>query len=165
MSPQIVLLALRLALAVLLYAFLGAALIYLRREASGAAAAVEVAPPSHLTLITDPAPGRHFSLSGLNLLGRAVDNTIRLDEATVSSHHARLSFQGGQWWLEDLGSKNGTGLNELDLMEPTVVTYGDRLRLGTVELELNSGPAPSEPDKTAPERLATTAPLEGDQES
>ncbi len=151
MSPEVVLLALRLALALILYAFLGAVLVYLRRDAVGAASSQEIAPASHLTLLTDPTPGRHYSLVALNLIGRAPDNTIQLDEVTVSSHHARLSFQGGQWWLEDLGSKNGTGLNELDLTEPVVVTYGDQVRLGTVLLELNSGPAPI--------ALAVTGPL------
>lgn len=142
MSPEVVLLALRLALAAALYAFLGAALIYLRRDATAAASEQGTAPPSHLALLTEPAPGSNFALATLNLLGRAADNTIQLDESTVSSHHARLSFQGGQWWLEDLGSKNGTGVNELELVEPMVVTYGDQVRLGTVMLELKSGPAP-----------------------
>lgn len=159
MSPEIVLLALRVALAVTLYAFLGAALIYLRRDAGSAASAVEIAPPSHLLLLTDPDPARSYSLAPMNLIGRASDNTIHLDESTVSSHHARLSFQGGQWWLEDLGSKNGTGVNELDLSEPMVVTYGDRIRLGQVLMELQSGPGP---DERPPDELASTGPLEGE---
>lgn len=156
MSPEVVLLALRVALAVTLYAFLGATLIYLRRDAANAASAVEIAPPSHLLLLTEPDPERSYGLAPMNLIGRASDNTIRLDETTVSSYHARLSFQGGQWWLEDLGSKNGTGVNELDLSEPTVVTYGDRIRLGNVLMELQSGPGP---DERPPDELASTAPL------
>ncbi len=159
MSPEAVLLALRLALAVVLYAFLGATLLYLRRDSAGAATEQISAPPSHLTLLTDPDPGSSFVLAPLNLLGRAADNTIRLDETTVSSHHARLSFQGGQWWLEDLGSKNGTGVNDMELLEPMVVTYGDRLRLGTVTLELKSGPPTIEVDA---ELAATERPPQGD---
>lgn len=159
MSPEVVLLALRLALAAALYAFLGAILIYLRRDAAGAAGASEVAPPAHLTLLTAPEPARSFSLAPLNLIGRASDNTIRLDETTVSSHHARLSFQGGQWWLEDLGSKNGTGVNELELSEPMVVTYGDQIRLGQVRLELQSA---ADQAQHAPGELVSTAPLEAE---
>lgn len=139
MSPEVVLLALRLALAVVLYAFLGTTLLYLWRDQRNAGTQAELAPPAYLELVGEPSPESTYPLTALNLLGRAADNTIRLDESTVSSYHARLSFQGGQWWLEDLGSKNGTGVNELDLIEPMVVTYGDRIRLGSLQLEFKAG--------------------------
>jgi pSer/pThr/pTyr-binding forkhead associated (FHA) protein len=161
MSPEIVLLALRIALALVLYAFLGTTLLYLWRDLRSAGAQAELAPAGYLELLTDPSPGSTFPLASSNLLGRAADNTIQIDESTVSAHHARLSFQGGQWWLEDLGSKNGTGVNELDLEEPMVVTYGDHIRLGNLHFELKSGsvipPALSD--------LALTAPLPEDSES
>lgn len=142
MSPEVGLLALRLGLALVLYGFLGTSLLFLWRDLRSSARASEVAPPAYLELRTDPAPGRIIPLSNLNLLGRASDNTILIDDRTVSSHHARLSFQGGQWWLEDLGSKNGTGVNDLDVEDPIVVTFGDQLRFGNVLVELKSGAAP-----------------------
>jgi hypothetical protein len=142
MSPELALLALRLGLALVLYTFFGAVLLFLWRDLRATARASEIAPPAHLELRTDPAPSRAFPLSNLNLVGRASDNTILIDDGTVSSHHARLSYQGGQWWLEDLGSKNGTGVNELDVEDPIVVTFGDKIRFGNVMTELKSGPAP-----------------------
>lgn len=141
MSPEIVILALRLALALVLYAFLAAALLFLWRDLKSATLATESPPEGYLELLTPPSPGQTFPLSNLNLLGRSTDNTIMLDEETVSSHHATLSFRGGQWLLEDLGSKNGTGVNDLELEDPMVVTYGDQIRLGHVILALKGGQA------------------------
>lgn len=143
MSPEVALLVLRLGVAAALYVFLGATILYLRRDLRGTAAEAELAPQGYLELFTTPSPGSTFPLVTLNLIGRAGDNTIQLDESTVSGHHAHLSYQGGQWWLEDLGSKNGTGVNELELVEPMVVTYGDTIRLGNVEMELKGGPTPA----------------------
>jgi hypothetical protein len=143
MSPQVALLALRLGLALALYAFLALVLLYLWRDVRAAAGEAGAVPLAHLQLISPEGPGRAFALTSVNLLGRAADNTIVLDETTVSAHHARLSFQQGQWWLEDQGSKNGTGVNELEVQEPLVVTFGDRIRIGSVQLILQGGPAPS----------------------
>ena len=143
MSPEILLLGLRLLLALLLYLFLAATLIFIWRDLRSAAQATEAPPQGFLELLTDPNPGELFQLNVLNLMGRAADNTIVVDEQTVSGHHARLSYQGGQWWLEDLGSKNGTGVNELDVEDPMVVTFGDTIRLGSVELAIRGGVAES----------------------
>lgn len=142
MSPELVLLALRLALALVLYAFLAATLTFLWRDLKSAALATDVAPQGYLELLSPPGPGQLFPLGNLNLFGRAGDNTIVLDEETVSSHHARLSYRGGQWLLEDLGSRNGTAVNELSLADPMVVTFGDVIRLGNVHLALKGGQPP-----------------------
>jgi len=142
MSPEAVLLGLRLALALALYAFLALILLYLWRDVRASATAAGAIPQAYLELVGPPLPGRAFALLPVNLLGRAADNTIVLDENTVSAHHARLSYQQGQWWLEDQGSKNGSGVNELDLQEPLVVTLGDRIRIGSVLLVLHGGPVP-----------------------
>jgi pSer/pThr/pTyr-binding forkhead associated (FHA) protein len=142
MSPEFVLLALRLALALVLYAFLAATLVFLWRDLRSATLDTNAAPQGYLELLSQPGPGQVFPLSNLNLFGRADDNTIILDEETVSSHHARLSYRGGQWLLEDLGSKNGTTVNELTLEDPMVVTFGDEIRLGNVRLVLKGGQPP-----------------------
>ena len=142
MSPEFVLLVLRLALALALYAFLAATLTFLWRDLRSAALETDVLPQGYLELLSQPDPGQIFPLSNLNLFGRADDNTIVLDEETVSGHHAQLSFRGGQWLLEDLGSKNGTGVNELALEDPMVVTFGDELRFGNVHLALKGGQPP-----------------------
>lgn len=139
MNPEIVLLGVRLLLALALYAFLGALLLFLRRDLRRDGRGDESLPVAHLVVEEGEETGKGFRLSLTNLIGRAADNTIRLKDATVSSYHVRLSYQGGQWWLEDLGSRNGTGLNDLAVEEPMVVMFGDRIRLGRVALKLTPG--------------------------
>lgn len=56
-----------------------------------------------------------------------------LQDETASAHHPRLSFHEGQWWLEDLGSRNGTTVNGIALEGPLVLTYGDQIAFGRVE--------------------------------
>ncbi len=142
MSSDLVLLALRLGLALVLYAFLAATLLYLWRDLKSASRTTDVLPQGYLELLTEPEPGQIYPLSNLNLFGRSADNTVILDEETVSGHHARLSFQGGQWLLEDLGSKNGTAVNDLPLEDPMVVTFGDEIRFGNVGLAVRPGQPP-----------------------
>ncbi len=75
-------------------------------------------------------------LKAINLIGRAADNTIVLPDERVSAHHGRITFSGGQWLLEDLGSRNGTFVNDLPLDGPMVVTLDDRVQVGSIILEL-----------------------------
>lgn len=145
MNPEIVLLGVRILLALALYAFLAVLLLFLRRDLRSDAQGAESMPVAHLLVEEGEEAGKGFRLSLTNLIGRAADNTIRLKDKTVSSYHIRLSFQGGQWWLEDLGSRNGTGLNDLAVEEPMVVMAGDRIRLGRVALKLTPGEPPARP--------------------
>jgi hypothetical protein len=142
MSPALALLLVRALLAIGLYAFLAVVLISLWRDQRHAASTA--APPmAHLVRLgAGPESGATFALAEVNLLGRAGDNTVPIDDPTVSSHHARLTFRSGQWILEDLGSRNGTRVNGMDLEGVLVVTHGDDLQVGEVVLGLRAGPAP-----------------------
>jgi DNA-binding winged helix-turn-helix (wHTH) protein len=75
---------------------------------------------------------------GENLVGREPSCRVWLDEAGVSRRHARLSLAGTAATLEDLGSKNGTWLNDRPLDGPTPLREGDRLQLGPVFLEFRT---------------------------
>jgi pSer/pThr/pTyr-binding forkhead associated (FHA) protein len=79
--------------------------------------------------------GSH-QLSGEIEIGRADHCTIRLSDDYASQVHARLSARNGAWMVEDLGSTNGTYLNERRLESPNEVRAGDRVRIGTKVLEL-----------------------------
>lgn len=68
-------------------------------------------------------------------LGRAPDNTIVLQDNTVSSRHARLFLQGHQWYVQDLGSTNGTFVNEQRVSQHPV-RIGDKLRLGAIVIQI-----------------------------
>jgi pSer/pThr/pTyr-binding forkhead associated (FHA) protein len=137
---EIVLLILRLLLALALYAFLGWALWLLWRDLrSQPQRPSAAAAPLTLTLAGDEAaPAMRFTRPEV-LIGRQPDCDCRLDDKTISARHARLSFHHGQWWVEDLNSKNGTFLNQQRLSEPLVLASGDELRCGQVLLQIHIG--------------------------
>jgi FHA domain len=76
--------------------------------------------------------GSAYDLSGGATLGRG-DVEIRLDDPFASSRHARISRQGHVVVIEDLGSTNGTYLNEEPLSGPQPLHPGDRIRIGDCE--------------------------------
>jgi hypothetical protein len=136
---EILLVILRVLIALTLYAFLGVLLYYQRRELLNLTRTVEEAPAACLIRVTEDNQTVTYPLRLVNLVGRAADNTISIEDKTLSAHHCRISRHGGQWWLEDLGSRNGTHVNELALEEPLVVTYGDVITMGRVEFRLEVG--------------------------
>lgn len=63
-------------------------------------------------------------------IGRDPASECRLDDKTISARHARLAYHHGQWWVEDLKSRNGTSLNGVPVSTPVVLTSGDQLQCG-----------------------------------
>ena len=78
-------------------------------------------------------PGMEYDVGEGAVLGRGDQAEIRLDDPFASSRHARLTRQGGIVVLEDLGSTNGTYLNEELLSGPQPLHQGDRVRIGDSE--------------------------------
>jgi hypothetical protein len=76
--------------------------------------------------------GIAYDLARGATLGRG-DVEIRLEDPFASSHHARIERQGSVTVLEDLGSTNGTYLNEEPLQGPQPLHHGDRIRIGDSE--------------------------------
>jgi len=72
------------------------------------------------------------------LIGRADDSTLVLDDDYASTRHARLSMQGDEWYVEDLGSTNGTYLDRAKVTGPTRVPLGVPVRIGKTVIELRS---------------------------
>ena len=78
-----------------------------------------------------PTPGVTFPLEGDQLvIGRDSSNSVAINDAEISRKHSRLSFQGGKYVLEDLGSTNGTFVNGQRLAGPVVLKPGDVVSLG-----------------------------------
>jgi hypothetical protein len=75
-------------------------------------------------------------LSGQVDIGRADGCAIRLQDTYVSQVHARLAGKDGAWTVEDLGSTNGTYLNDRRVVAPVEVHAGDVVRVGKTVLEL-----------------------------
>jgi hypothetical protein len=88
-------------------------------------------------LVVERAPGHQpgmiYDLDGPVVLGRGGEAEIRLEDPFASSGHARIFEQGGILAVEDLGSTNGTYLNEELLESPRPLHPGDRLRIGDSE--------------------------------
>ncbi|HQV93317.1 MAG TPA: FHA domain-containing protein [Anaerolineales bacterium] len=84
-----------------------------------------------LIMRTGPTPGAVFALEGDQLtIGRDSTNEITINDAEVSRRHARLTFQGGKFVLEDLGSTNGTFVNGQRLAGPRVLKAGEVVSFG-----------------------------------
>lgn len=78
-------------------------------------------------------PGMIYDLDGEVILGRGERAEIRLEDPFASSGHARIYEQGGAMVIEDMGSTNGTYLNEELLETPRPLHPEDRVRIGDSE--------------------------------
>jgi len=75
--------------------------------------------------------GQEFPLTQAPItIGRQPDCTVVLADPQVSRQHASVSFQGGRYVVQDLGSANGTYINERRIAAPQALRDGDQLRLG-----------------------------------
>ena len=131
----IVLLILRLVLVAVLYVFLSWALLVLWRDLRRQSAGVDEKSIPQLGLYPQAATGEApltFTVPELSV-GRDPSSDLCLDDRTISSRHAHLIFRQDQWWVEDLGSTNGTFLNDHRIDTPTVIAHGDRLQFGQNE--------------------------------
>lgn len=70
------------------------------------------------------------------IIGRSMACNFIVNNETVSSQHARLTYHHEQWWVEDMGSTNGTFINEERVTMPAVVMNEDDLRCGQVNIQL-----------------------------
>ena len=77
--------------------------------------------------------------AGDNIIGRDPTCTIRMDAPGVSRRHACVRVDGRRATIADLGSKNGTFLRDSPIREPQVLTDGDLLRIGPLEVEFRQG--------------------------
>ncbi len=64
------------------------------------------------------------------VIGRSRQSSVRLDLATVSMQHARMGYESGQFWIEDLGSTNGTFVADKQVSSRVNVSPGVPIRLG-----------------------------------
>jgi pSer/pThr/pTyr-binding forkhead associated (FHA) protein len=101
-----------------------------------------------LTLATPPTAFTVAKASAT--LGRGQENTIRLDDLSVSRRHARIAYRQGGYWLSDLGSMGGTWVDGTRLNAPRRITAGDVIDIGLCRLTVSFvGGAKSEPKKSA----------------
>jgi len=96
-------------------------------------------PPGPSTLLVraqgDSRP-RTVKLSASMTVGRAPECELRLEDTYASQQHARLFARNDSWFVEDLGSTNGTFVNDQKLAAPAKLQPGDTVRVGQTLLEL-----------------------------
>ena len=93
--------------------------------------------PTHLLVVEGENPGVRAELADAPLLiGRGSDAAIKLDDDYVSTRHARVAASGDEWFVEDLGSTNGTYVGPVRITQPTTIGLGVQVRVGKTILEL-----------------------------
>jgi hypothetical protein len=130
----IVVLILRILLVVILYGFLGWALVTIWRDLRTQSQLLSSPKIPALSLAgPDGAAPQSFTIPEVTI-GRSDHSDYPISNETVSNRHTRLSYHHNQWWAEDLNSTNGTYLNDERLSTPTVIVSGDELRCGKASL-------------------------------
>ncbi len=95
--------------------------------------------PRQLVVTHGALAGTRISLDGRPIMiGRADDSTLVLDDDYASTRHARISLRGTDWYVEDLGSTNGTYLDRAKVTAPLRVPLGAPIRIGKTVIELRS---------------------------
>jgi len=93
--------------------------------------------PTHVVVTEGGNSGQRAELDQAPILiGRGSDAAIKLDDDYVSTRHARIAASGDQWFVEDLGSTNGTYIGTVRITQPTTITLGTQVRIGKTILEL-----------------------------
>ncbi|WP_297547551.1 FHA domain-containing protein [Amycolatopsis sp.] len=93
--------------------------------------------PQQLIVTHGALSGTRITLDGRPILiGRADDSTLVLDDDYASTRHARIALRGEDWYVEDLGSTNGTYLDRAKVTAPLRVPLGVPIRIGKTVIEL-----------------------------
>ena len=134
-------LILRLAAAACLYVFLGWAFYTIWRELrhQDERQSFRQMPALTLVIAENGEPSPHLFHQVEVSVGRDPTCDIILPDESVSARHARFSYHHNQWWIEDLESRNGTRLNQVEILSPTVIVSGDTMRCGKTSVRILIG--------------------------
>ena len=100
-------------------------------------------------VLMESASGEVFKLEDFTLIGRSEGVTVRLGDSSISRQHATIRREGGNYWLVDLGSANGTFVNDVALTSARALRHGDRIQLGALVLTFQQSEADTRPDFSA----------------
>lgn len=101
---------------------------------------------------------RRVPITGVMHVGREGDNEIRINDPRISRRHARLRADGGRVTIADLGSTNGTFVNDVPISGEFILHDGDLIRLGHSEWAYYAARPAEAPPRPAPRRPAEPAP-------
>jgi predicted component of type VI protein secretion system len=139
----VLVLILRLALAVALYAFLGWTLLTLWRELKQQGEFLALQKRPEIKLHAKLENGQELWLRYSQpevIVGRDPNCDFPVNDESISARHARIAFHHNQWWLEDLGSTNGIFIGKSRVLVPTVLINDEEFQCGntvfTVEMNV-----------------------------
>jgi hypothetical protein len=140
MNQLLLLYGLRLLSAVILLVFLAVLAWFIYADLRIAAGGNEQNRPAGRLRVIESIPeqlaaGTLFPLLPVTSIGRAMDNTIVIDDGFLSNHHVLITMREQQWWLEDRGSRNGTLLNDFPLTDAAVISHGDVFVVGRTQMK------------------------------
>lgn len=128
-------LVLRVALALALYAFLGWSLLTLWQELKLQGDFLTSRKKPGILLTVQIGQGRerkHQFFQAEITIGRDPNCDLPIMDEAISAHHARIAYHHAQWWLEDLNSTNGIFIGGNKVAVPTVLIPNDQFRCGNV---------------------------------
>ncbi len=138
----LVLWAVRLLFLGLIYLFLFRIVRALLRDLRAAAREPSERPGRLVVLASpsgEPPAGQAFGLEVITALGRDVNNAIVIEDPFASADHAVLTYRGRSWYVEDLGSTNGSYVNGRRVEGVAPMGFGDELQIGQVRMRLEAG--------------------------
>lgn len=91
--------------------------------------------PAELVLVEGKGPQSVDLIPPETLIGRDAGCHVTIPDSSVSHRHARIYHSDGEWYVEDLGSTNGTFVNDRPLTRPVVLRPGDTVSIGRSTLE------------------------------
>ncbi|MBV9948696.1 MAG: GGDEF domain-containing protein [Myxococcales bacterium] len=92
-----------------------------------------------IVVIYGPELGKRMHLGSAAFeIGRSSKNDLFLDQESISRHHARITFDGSEYWIADLRSTNGTFVNDISIREQRL-NDGDQVRIGRSILKFMTG--------------------------
>lgn len=91
--------------------------------------------PVKLVLLEGKGPATTGLVPPETVLGRDPSCHVTIPDSSVSHRHARVYQSDGEWFVEDLGSTNGTYVNERPLSRPHLLRIGDKIAVGRSVLE------------------------------
>jgi hypothetical protein len=92
--------------------------------------------PQRLVVTSGPLKGTSLPLGHAVTIGRSATSNLVLDDEFTSGRHALIEWRDGRWYVEDLGSTNGTFIGRQRIGVPTPVEPGQVIRVGQTRVEL-----------------------------